>query len=64
MESLPLELLNMIMSYAHPIHPCKNEIELIKVRFHLRARSPPWDSMSPQTKFYLYQEGGVYDLSY
>lgn len=65
METLPDELKCLIMSYAHPIHPCKQELEarvLNRPMWWLTLDGPPWDSMSGSTKEWLYD--GLDDTSY
>lgn len=59
METLPYEVQCLIMSYAQPIHPCKEQLE---TRIHgmpawwLRLHSVEWDSMSDSTKEWLYDD--------
>jgi len=65
METLPYEVQCLIMSYAHPIHPCKVQLE---TRLHgmpawwLWLKGVEWDSMSDSTKEWLYD--GLDDTSY
>ena len=59
MESLPYELKCLIMTYAHPIHPCKTQLETRlydRPAWHLWLSGVEWDSMSAETKEWLYDD--------
>jgi len=67
METLPVELQHLIMSYAHPIHPCKEELNrrLSSVpEWHLWLHAVPWDEMSNGVKDFCYAEEQTGDYGY
>lgn len=67
METLPYELKCLIMSYAHPIHPCKTELDtrlMERPAWHLWLGSPSWDEMSDKTKEWLYRDLETVEYDY
>lgn len=57
METLPNEIAQLIMSYAHPIHPCKEDLmnRLVdRPAWHLWMHPVEWDSMSAGAKAFCF----------
>ncbi len=55
------------MSYASPIHPCKEQLEtrlLDRPAWHLWLHGAPWDDLNANTKEWLYRDLETVEYDY